>query len=316
MQLERWILERSGLVLAAVALVTVLAAFTVYDPVERRSRLEIEPSIWSLLPEESPERSFLNQTQDRFGSSESLVMGFATGDVFTPDALRRVRAMRKAIHALPEVQGVTALDNAIHFFGNEWGLEIGPFVPGDVPESDEELATLREHVMVNPFTAGSLVARDGKATAFLVQLKPITTPDYGRQQVSERLLAAAREHAKPGEEVWLTGGPHMGVSNARILNARDGDPAGAHARRHVDRAALRVPHGAWCGDASPHRRRGRALVAGARGADGPRAERRHGVGCPRSLRRSGSRTRSTSSRPTTRGRRRPRAGARPKPWRT
>ncbi|MAE94484.1 MAG: hypothetical protein CL910_07490 [Deltaproteobacteria bacterium] len=215
MRLERLILERSGLVLVAVALVTVLAFLVVFDPVERRSRLVIEPSIWSLLPEGSPEREFLAETQNRFGSNESLVMGFAIADVFSSDALSRIRRIREALIALPEIRGVTALTNAINISGSEEGLEIGPFV-NEIPTRADELAELREHVMTNPFTAGSLVSRDGKATALLIQLAPISTPDYGRARVSERILAAARAEAGDGE-IWLAGGPHMGVANARVM---------------------------------------------------------------------------------------------------
>ena len=47
MRLERLILERSGLVLVAVALLTVLAFLVIFDPVERRSRLVVDPSIWT-----------------------------------------------------------------------------------------------------------------------------------------------------------------------------------------------------------------------------------------------------------------------------
>ena len=215
MQLERWILNRPGAVLALVVLLTIGALAALVDPVERRSRLRMDPSIFGLLPESSPEREFLNKTQKTFGGSESLVVGFASDDIFTPNALQRIRNVTKALSDMPEIRKVTSLTNAINIYGNEEGLVIGPFV-ADIPQTQEEIQELKDHVLVNPFTAGSLVSRDGTATALLIELIPIEPPVYGKTRVSDRILENA--HAAAGDaEIWLTGGPHLGTANARVM---------------------------------------------------------------------------------------------------
>ncbi|MCP5056649.1 MAG: MMPL family transporter [bacterium] len=215
MTLGELIGRHAGWVLAAVFAATLLALAVLVDPGTGRVRLVIEPGIESLLPEDDPERTFLDETRQRFGADDSLVLGFATEDLFTTDALERIDQITRRLTAMEEIRSVTSLTTAVNVVGTEEGLEIGPFVAA-IPRDAEGLAALRAAVMDNPFTSGSLVAEDEAATALLLTLVPLTSREYQEREVSDRVLAIAYEAAGDAE-IWLTGGPHLGEANARVL---------------------------------------------------------------------------------------------------
>ncbi len=215
MRLRAAIEHHAAWVLAGVVVATLLALAALVDLEDGRSRLHIEPSIESLLPEDSEARTFLAEARRRFGSDESLVLGFAPDALFTTDSLQRIDRITRRLAELEEIRSVTSLTNAVDVVGTEEGIEIGPFVRA-IPEDEAGLAAVRDAVMGNPFTAGSLVARDESATALLLTLAPLDSREYGERGVSDRLLEIA--HAEAGDaQIWLTGGPHFGVANARVL---------------------------------------------------------------------------------------------------
>lgn len=207
--------RRAGWVLAGVLAATLIALGVLVDPGTGHLRLRIEPGIESLLPEDSAERAFLAETQRRFGSDDSLVLGFASEALFTTDVLQRIDRLTHRLAAMEEIRRVTSLTNAVNVVGTEDGIDIGPFV-SEIPSDPADLAALRDAVMNNPVTAGSLVARDEGATALLLALVPLTSREYRERGVSDRILEIAHEEAGDAE-IWLTGGPHLGAANARVL---------------------------------------------------------------------------------------------------
>jgi predicted RND superfamily exporter protein len=113
------------------------------------------------------------------------------------------------------VREALSIANAQNLRGVEGGLEIAPFFLTP-PESPEALEELRREVLGNPIYGGSLVSRDGRAAAVVVSLVDMTNREFLDRRLDARIATIAEEE-RGGDEVWITGGPHIADATARVL---------------------------------------------------------------------------------------------------
>ena len=99
---------------------------------------------------------------------------------------------------------VASLANATDITSRDGDLWVDAFY--DEPPTDPAaLATLRERVMAHPVYGNALVARDGRAAAFVVFFEHIDERDFVARDVGNHLAAVASEEA--GAPVQVTGNP-------------------------------------------------------------------------------------------------------------
>jgi predicted RND superfamily exporter protein/CRP-like cAMP-binding protein len=207
--------ERAGWVLAATLGLTLLALAVLVDPRTGEIRLEVDPAADRLLPEDDADRRFYDRVRHLFGSDDQLVVALVADDVFTAETLARIASLTERIRAVDGVREVLSVANALNVRGIEGGLEIAPFflTPPGSPEAMEEL---RREVLGNPIYGGSLVSRDGRAAAVLVSFVDMSNREFRARGLDERIAAIAEEE-RGGDQVWITGGPHIAGETARVL---------------------------------------------------------------------------------------------------
>ena len=130
----RLISHRPWLVLAALAVITLLALTGIVDPSSGELRLVIDPSTNRLFPKDDPDREFYEFVRKLFGSDETMLVALSGDDIFTTDQLNRVKRMTERIEALPEVHHVVSLTTALNLTGNDDEIEVlkrtGPGLEG------------------------------------------------------------------------------------------------------------------------------------------------------------------------------------------
>jgi len=203
--------------LAVVAVVTLGAAAGLVNPLTGTMRLQLDPGIDRVLPDQDADRVFYDEMREKFGNDESIVMAVVADDVFTPAVLGSVARMTARIAKVDGVRRVTSLATALDVSSTDGELVIEPFLD-TMPETPAELARLRAAVFKNPMYAGTLVSTDGRATALRVDLEPMNERELAGRGL-DRTLRAIADEERGDATVWMTGAALVKVGTAEALVA-------------------------------------------------------------------------------------------------
>lgn len=197
-------------VVAAVLLLTLLLGSEL-----RHLRLEVR--IADEVPQDHPYTAIDGRLEEALGLSQTSMIGMAleTGDVFTPDALARIRRITEAVESLPGVVAGSVLSltaqraKAITADGDL--LRVEPLVPDEIPRDPAALASLRERVFSHPMYVGTIIAADARGAMVLADFRG----DASVSRVTEGLEAIAAAERVPGVELWVGGqAPALAALNA------------------------------------------------------------------------------------------------------
>ncbi len=152
--------------------------------------MESDPDVLRDLPENMPARQLYDRIGEMFPSKEMLFIGIESEALWTPEGLRQVEALTRAIEDVDVVQQVISPTNATVVVGSDVGMEIrdaaDPF-----PETPEEAAGLRDFLVNQEQTAGTVVSEDGRVAAIMVflQAQLATTESKAAGKVVEAMEA-------------------------------------------------------------------------------------------------------------------------------
>ena len=212
----RFVAQWPWLTLLGVLVLTIVAVRPLVDVERLRFHpLDVDMSMDGFLPEEAEGRKFYDYVRKAFGSGEPMVVAVSTDDVFTHDALTRIQRIAAGIEKLDGVHHVVAITNAANVRGSEDGIDIRAFVK-DVPTDPAALAELRRQALENPLYAGNLVSPDGRTAAIVVQFLSISDREFIAKGLDTQVRRIAHDEAGSAQ-VWITGGPHLRIAQARYL---------------------------------------------------------------------------------------------------
>jgi len=196
-------------------ILTLIAAAGIYDPIEGRPRIRIDPSLNEMLPADDPARRFYEELLERFGSDDVVVVSLRSESLFSPDGLATLVRVTRAIERAEGVHHVKGLANAVRLRPVEGDLEISEFLD-PLPQSQAEADRLRADAVQDPLRAGTFVSTDGTATGILVTFDRMPEDVFLAKSYDLRVLELARANA-PGMTVVLAGTPHIKAEVGRLL---------------------------------------------------------------------------------------------------
>jgi len=213
----RWIrlvVGRPGAVLLAWALVAAAAGLGVV-------RLQLETTPSSFLDRLSPEWSFYQESLDRFGGDEVVVVALAGDTPFDPAVLADVARLTGTFEALPGVRRVDSLASVpVVRLRPDGALDLSPALPRELPDpADAEAwralrADVREALARDRVAPGSLVGEDGRT--FALNLLLDARADAEQSEIVEAAYAALE-----GRRGWVSGVPayeyRVGQSTGREI---------------------------------------------------------------------------------------------------
>lgn len=206
MRFEEIVLRGRGPILAAIAVVSLLAAVSY-------SRLEVANNIDAWFPPDDPDYLRYRDFRERFEGEDTLYVVIRAPDLFTHEALARIDTLTRTIARLPQVTRTLSLTNVEDVRGTAEGIEIAPLVP--TPELDgPALRALRARVLADPFFPGRLVSPDGRTTAIVVELGRRTTE--GNAAVLDGVEATIASVASPALEIRIAGWASANVLMNRL----------------------------------------------------------------------------------------------------
>jgi len=209
----QWVTARPGVTVLVVLLLTGLALSRLIDPETGGPRLLLDPSVSSMMPADSEESRHYDRIRDLFGNDEQIVVALHSPDVFTSENLRAVVRITDRISELDGVRRVQSLASLLRTgdldaAGGERAVI--------VPESPEALEALRTSTLENPVLGGTIVSRDSRTTALLVEFDDLSEQEIFDRALDQQIEAIADEEYTKGE-VWITGGARIKAEMARVL---------------------------------------------------------------------------------------------------
>lgn len=209
------IFAHRGVVSLALVIVTLVALAGIFDPIRGVPRIRIDPSLNEMLPADDPGRLFYEELLERFGSDDLVVVALQSESLFTPDGLASVARTTEALSRLDGVHHVEGLSTAIRMRPADGDLEISGYLESAI-STQSEADELRRELVDDPLRAGSLVSRNGEATAILVTFDRMPEDQFLARGIDLAVLDAARASA-PEMSVVMAGTPHVKAEVGRLL---------------------------------------------------------------------------------------------------
>ncbi len=202
-RLTRWLSAHPLSVVWAVALVSVMAALTLFDPVTQTLRLQVDPSIERLLPAENADREVLERVRLQFGETDPVLLAVGFDTVYSADSIARIDALTQRLAALPGVRQVLSLANAPNALAEGDEIEISSFAV-QARESPQRVQDFATQVAANPLYHGTLVSDDGRYAAFAITLEGVDEIQFRAARYGGQIRALAQE-LTGSSEIWITG---------------------------------------------------------------------------------------------------------------
>src|SRR5712664_3130533 len=137
-------------------------------------RVTVDPS--SLVPSGNPAIQAIDRINSKFGSKYMVLIGITPkhGDIFRPAVLDRVERITRKLALTPEVVQNNLMSLSAHrvrnIAGNAEGFDAQPLM-GNVPTSVQGMKALKAAIDANPVYLNTIVSKDYRTAAILVELK-------------------------------------------------------------------------------------------------------------------------------------------------
>ena len=212
-RLNRAVVSRPWMTIVLFAAVTAVLAI-------RIPGLRIDTDIRSMMPDDHPVFLYNTWVEDYFGVEDPalvLIVNDGPEGVFTPRTLALVDYVSGQMAALDSINGddlvsLSAVDNIT---GDGDTLYVEPFFE-DPPTTQSRSQAIRDAVFENPMMVGSVVSRNGHATAIIGEIYE----GYDREALYKDLLEIVAR-APIGEERVLVAGQPVVQGQLGMMTRRD-----------------------------------------------------------------------------------------------
>jgi predicted RND superfamily exporter protein len=132
--------------------------------------LTVNNSTDAFLAADDPIRVEYDQFREQFGLDTRITFAIESDSIFSLKFLEKLRKLHIALEeAMPHLDEITSLVNARDTHGDGDTLVVGDLLE-DWPESEAELARIRERVLANPLYRDTLISQDGRLTTISLVL--------------------------------------------------------------------------------------------------------------------------------------------------
>jgi predicted RND superfamily exporter protein len=156
------IIEKRAWFLTIIVLISLFFGYLLKD-------LKVYTKYADLLPQKHEYIKVHNSIRSRFGGANTVVMVLKVkeGDIFTPTTLQKIRDITEELFLIPAVDRFKILslsvDKMVDMVVTSGGYEFHPLMWPNIPQTQEEIKTLKERVYASVFY-GSFVWFDSKKT--------------------------------------------------------------------------------------------------------------------------------------------------------
>ena len=137
--------------------------------------ITIDTSTEGFLHEKDPALIAYNTFRDQFGRDEMVIVAIAAPDIFSPPFLSKLKKLHTALaDQVPYLDDITSLINARNTRGEKDTLIVEDLLE-NWPETEKELARVKQRAMDNPMYRNMLISEDGRFTTIVLQTQTYTS---------------------------------------------------------------------------------------------------------------------------------------------
>ena len=197
-KLAEGIVKLKWLIIIAVVVLTAFLGYQLKD-------IKINADIISSLPDDDPVALLYKNIGKEFGGNDLGMIVLETDDIFEKEVLEHVKQITDTLKYTNGISTVTSLTDVIDIKGSEWGIEIGKLVDEyDMPDTQQELDSLRDRVFSKEMYKGSIVSEDGTSTLIMFTM----LDDIDKQQLAYEIKEKIIGFNLP-EKIYFGGLPMM-----------------------------------------------------------------------------------------------------------
>jgi len=147
-----------------IVVVLLTAAAVVQIP-----KITIDTSMEGFLHEDDPAMLAYNAFRDQFGRDEVVIVALQPRDVFDLEFLKTLASLHDALEeSVPYIDDITSMINARNTRGKKDELIVEDLL--DVwPETEQEMAALKERALSNPVYRNTMISEDGRFTTIIIR---------------------------------------------------------------------------------------------------------------------------------------------------
>ncbi|MFH1726128.1 MAG: MMPL family transporter [Elusimicrobiota bacterium] len=180
-------LRRPFLVLFVLAAISAAAA-------TQLRHLTVNVAADGMMRANDPEKAFLEETLDTFGSDNITVVFVEDEELFDADKLEAIAAVALALEDIEGVIKVDSLFNLQNFRDVDGTLQTDPFLE-EIPETEEDAGRVKEDALRNPLIARNAISWDGTAMAINVYVRNEERPDGTKEEDFDARIAGDIDEA-------------------------------------------------------------------------------------------------------------------------
>ena len=201
--IANWLIRYRVAVVATIALITAALSYSAM-------RIEVKTVFQDLLPAGHPYIAVHNEFKETFGGSNlvTIMVEVENGDIFRRDVLTVVDGITRDLQRLSAVNPFQIVSIASKKLkevkASSAGIETLPLMWPNVPQTAEEMQTLKEKVLRNSLVYGPYVSRDLSSTLITVDFFDRLL-DY--ETAFDEITALVEAADQPGITVRVVGNP-------------------------------------------------------------------------------------------------------------
>lgn len=173
----KFIINKRFPLLIAMVIITAYFAFQI-------PKVKLKTELSDLLPQKHEYVKLHNEVRDTFGGANILFIKISVkkGDIFNPETLQKIKKVSEELMFLPGVDRYKVVSLAQRkvkdFKATDWGMKIKPLMWPNIPQTDQEIESLKKSVYTNDMVYGSMVSIDSKAALISAQFREDEDLDF------------------------------------------------------------------------------------------------------------------------------------------
>ena len=195
-------------------IILLVAAALAAGSLHYGSRVKFDSSIEGWFLEDDPNLAAYNKFLERFVGDEISVIGVFAPDVFDPRVMAAIDRLTRVAGGVPYAHRVQSLTNIKIFDNADEALEIRPLVRR-LPTTGAEAAALRRQALQNPLLVGTLLDKQARVTAIVVELtggpelmdRKVAQAEALEEAIRQENQRAAEGGGEPAYQLRLSGTP-------------------------------------------------------------------------------------------------------------
>ena len=160
---------------------------------------ETDPDIRNYIPRNLPSRVTNDSIEKEFGVQDMIIVLFTDSTILKPGDLRQVKEVDRALSRMEGVGSVNSIYTSRKIEGSDGMMVVDPLIDR-IPETAEEMETLRQDILDNRFARDIVVSSDMTAAAITGTINS-NVPEYETLTRVDSII-----DAQQGDAQILTGG--------------------------------------------------------------------------------------------------------------